>query len=263
MHYSAKNFAAVFLVLPVLFFVACDDDNDLGTNPPTDYNVQYSTTFSSGADLWSHGFADYHDTDETPSEELYEFAGGITDLPDSLHSNSQGYLLASMNRSDDMFMFMKRKLDSSVGIQADMVYELDMEISFATNAGTGCAGVGGAPGEAVTVKAGATDVEPESAISGNDNYYEMNIYKGQQTTGGPDAAAIGNVANGYNDCSGETWAVKTLALEDFYVKSNSEGEIWLVIGTDSGYEGFTELYFTEVNATLSVTELDSIPSGVK
>ena len=260
MHYSAKKFAAVLLVLPAIFFVACDDDdNDMGTNPPADQNVEYSTTFSSGADLWNHGFSDYHDTNETPSDELYEFAGGIDDLPDSLHSNSKGYMIASMNRSDDMFMFLTRKLDSSDGVQAETVYELDMEISFATCAGSGCAGVGGAPGEAVTVKAGASEIEPESAITGNDSYYEMNIDKGQQTSGGTDAAVIGNVANGSDDCSGETWVVKTLQLQDFYVKSNGDGNLWLVIGTDSGYEGFTELYFTEICATLSPTDLDSIP----
>lgn len=38
------------------------------------------------------------------------------------------------------------------------------ELEIATRDPNGCAGVGGAPGEGVTVKAGASELEPESVM---------------------------------------------------------------------------------------------------
>jgi hypothetical protein len=39
----------------------------------------------------------------------------------------------------------------------------------------------------------------------------------------------------------------------FIARSNSKGEIWLIIGTDSGFEGTTTLYYTRINVVFSAS----------
>jgi hypothetical protein len=38
------------------------------------------------------------------------------------------------------------------------------------------------------------------------------------------------------------------------VKTNSKGELWLIVGTDSGYEGVTTIYYTSISVVLSTSE---------
>jgi hypothetical protein len=44
------------------------------------------------------------------------------------------------------------------------------------------------------------------------------------------------------------------ANQPMIVRSNSKGELWLVIGTDSDYEGLTSIYYTGVNVVLSISQ---------
>ena len=53
------------------------------------------------------------------------------------------------------------------GLSPDTRYRVQFEIEIATSVPNGCVGVGGAPGEGVTVKAGVTDIEPDRIDSGS------------------------------------------------------------------------------------------------
>ena len=66
-------------------------------------------------------------------------------------------------------------------------------MEFATNAPSGCVGVGGAPGENVWIKAGATDIEPESVL--DSSLPVVNIDKGNRSTSGENAFVLGDVAS--------------------------------------------------------------------
>jgi len=57
-------------------------------------------------------------------------------------------------------MFLKRRLSSADGVVVGMSYEITFKIVFASGAPTGCGGIGGAPGESVYLKAGASPAEP-------------------------------------------------------------------------------------------------------
>ncbi|RYD41737.1 MAG: hypothetical protein EOP85_12225 [Verrucomicrobiaceae bacterium] len=50
----------------------------------------------------------------------------------------------------------------------------------------------------------------------------------------------------------ETYRLKTLtnAGKPFYFKTDASGKGWIFIGTDSGFEATTSVYFTQVNVTL-------------
>src|SRR5262245_15298043 len=73
--------------------------------PTAATSVVFSFDFRNGAQGWVAGFADY----PPANEESFEFDQGIRTLPAELGSGS-GFLLSSHNRSDDVFMFLTRRV---------------------------------------------------------------------------------------------------------------------------------------------------------
>ncbi len=206
--------------------------------------------FRQGTLGWSAGFADY-----SPEMGDLNLKAELRELPPSLGVSGTGFYLQGVNRSDDLFMFLKRCLKRDDGIQPKQTYEVELVLSLASNAPSNCAGVGGAPGESVYLKAGATSSEPLSVLD-SDNFFRMNVDKGNQNDGGSAATVVGNIANGIPcekipDLSQAPYV--SLRREHRHrpaVKANEQGEIWLLIGTDSGFEGKTGLYYQQIEVKL-------------
>jgi hypothetical protein len=207
--------------------------------------------FGSGDLGWTAGFADLP-VDYEPS--IYALHSGIRSLPPEIGRSGSGFMLSGSNRSDDLFMFVKKKLSAADGILPGQTYQVNFRIELASDALAGGIGAGGAPGESVYVKAGAASVEPLvlPALQDGENMLLMNIDKGQQSQEGPNALVIGNLAktDGSED---DSFALKQLdsAGRDFTVQSNAAGDLWLLVGTDSAYEGITTLYLTRIEVTLT------------
>ena len=127
-------------------------------------------------------------------------------------------------------------------------------IDIATNVPAGLVGIGGSPGESVFVKAGASTVEP-IAEEGDNQHLRMNIDKGNQARGGESMVVLGNVA--HPEVQGREYRIKTLDNSDMplMVDTDSEGRVWLIVGTDSGFEGLSALYYSRIDYLLSTTEL--------
>ena len=124
-------------------------------------------------------------------------------------------------------------------------------MAFASNSGSGCFGVGGAPGEGLYLKVGATGTEPVVALD-EVNDYRVNFDKGQQSQGGSAMSVAGDMANGSSRCDSEAPYVSLERRHQHTdsVLSSPAGELWLLVGTDSAYEGRTILYYQAIEATL-------------
>lgn len=221
-------------------------------------DMTFSFDFYTGAQGWTGGFADYPVDDN----DFYELGWNRQPLPESLRSdfsNEYGIYITGNNHSDDLFMFIKKHIE---GLLPDTEYEAFFSIDFATNSPSGCIGVGGAPGEAVFLKAGAAVIEPMPIDVDGD--YRMNIDKGNQSTGGVDAIVLGDIANGSEDCLDSPFLMKNLSNieEPFTVTTDVEGRVWLIIGTDSGFESTTELFYSGIEARFELAEQDSDGDGV-
>ena len=90
--------------------------------------AEFSFTFQSDAEGWTAGFADLPANFE-PS--IYELDSGYRPLPSGLEGN--GLYIQGHNRSDDLFMFFKRRID---GLKADATYEIFASLDLATNVPT-------------------------------------------------------------------------------------------------------------------------------
>ena len=145
-------------------------------------------------------------------------------------------------------MFMKRKISD---LSPNTDYTLVFEVELASNAPKGLAGIGGAPGESVFLKAGAASTEPKKVIE--DNQYALNVDKGNQNTPGEMAIVLGDIAVSYDTQDYALITRNNTEKTPFIARSNSKGEIWLLVGTDSGFEGTTTVYYTRINVVLSST----------
>lgn len=222
-------------LLPIA--AACGGGADAPTGPAQPVSI--TVDFREGAQGWTAGFADYPVADSA----LYALEAGIRPLPAG--RSGSGFLLAGTNRSDDLFMFVARRV---TGLAPGALYQATASVSFLSAAGTGCVGAGGAPGEAVIVKFGAVPFEPRQAGFG------INLDKGNQSVGGSQAVVLGHVGIDGLGCDGGQYAERTLATPTgpvITVRADAAGAVWLLVGTDSGFEGRTALYYTRLSVTLT------------
>lgn len=226
-------------VVMLSLLAACGGGNE--ENKPQ--RLSMVVDFDKGVTGWTGGTADY--TPDTPPVNVKFEAKA---LPAPLSGN--GYLIGGTNRSDDLFVFVKKQY---TGMQKNGVYNVTFSVKFASNVPSGCFGVGGAPGEAVWVYAGASATEPK-AITTSDNYIRMNVDRGNQGGGGKEGDILGNIANG-QACGGTpAFASKTLKSEKpLKVTADANGAIWLLLGIDSGFEAHSEIFLQSV-------ELDAVPA---
>src|SRR5512136_2571190 len=210
-------------------------------------SVHLDFDFRDGAQGWEAGFAEY-----SPEMEGMMLEAGIRPLPSELGINGTGYYLQGVNHSDDLFMFLKRRLGPDDGVVPGQEYRIMFTIVFASNAPSGAVGIGGSPGESVYLQAGASPVEPEAGIDSDTGYYVMNVDKGPGNSGdGTSASVVGDIANGLSDEENPRYVSLTRQHEHEYtVTASPDGELWLLVGTDSGFEGLTGIYYQSIVVTL-------------
>jgi hypothetical protein len=213
----------------------CDVDV-INPNQP----VVFAYNFAQGQQNWQAGFADYN----TAQADIFELDSGIKTLPTGF--TGTGFKLAGHNRSDDLFMFLKRRL---TGLSPSTRYQASLKVSFLSPAGTDCMGIGGAPGESVYLHFGFADIEPKQVG------YNLNVAKGNQSQNGANSKVQGNIAVKGLPCNGSKFQSKTLtstSSSSLQFTTQSDGSVWIFTGTDSGYEGKTTLYYQSIELELKL-----------
>lgn len=201
----------------------------------------FSYTFENSSEGWVAGFSDYpSDWDENRFEFLFEH----TELPDEVNTRSGSLLVSGRNISDDLFMFVKKEI---TGLKPNHRYLVSFEIEVASQYPEESAGIGGSPGASVYLKAGATMTEPEPVKKNGD--IRMNIDTGNQSQGGKDMQVLGNIG-----IPGENFSYQLIRLNNlqspFSVQTNASGNLWVIVGTDSGFEGTTTLYYNTIEVII-------------
>ena len=214
-----------------------DESPELGSDP-----VEFDFSFDTDAEGW---VVDFADLPEDYDQSIFELDGGHRALPNGL--DGAGIFVQGHNRSDDLFMYLKRRVD---GLTSAASYAVSATVDLATNAALASVGIGGSPGSSVFVKAGASTAEPEAAPD-RTRHLRMNIDKGNQSRGGSQMAVLGTV--GHPDIVGNEYRLKTLDNMEspVDVKADDSGSAWLIVGTDSGFEGLTRLYYDRISFTLT------------
>lgn len=240
-------FATLLISFSACSYVITDPDGD----------TRFAFSFEWSKEGWAGDFADYPaDQDEADFALVFDWRS----LPEEVGGYRKGLYLSGQNSSDDLFMFLKRQVS---GLEPNQEYDVTFEVKFATNAPSGCAGIGGPPGEAVRMKAGVARSEPVPVV-GEDGWWRLNVRKDENVE--PPAGntedegvfvELGNIANGLEQCTGDApYRMKTLhnKRESLRYETDDDGSIWLYVGTDSGFEGTTSLYYDQIQLTFSPVE---------
>jgi hypothetical protein len=183
----------------------------------------------------------------------YSTATAPTDVVAGLRAapapfTGQGFELSGTNRSDDLFIYAMKRI---AGLEPRRVYRVIARVTFLTDVPSGCAGVGGSPGESVWISVAVSTSEPRVLVQ--DNEFRLNIPRGNQASGGPSGVVLGTIANSVRDCGAAGWETKILASSPtsiLTVTTDDEGAAWIVVGMDSGFEARSETFLRRVELTL-------------
>ena len=204
----------------------------------------YSADFSASDHGWVAGFADLP-ADATPAS--YDLDWGLRPVPLYTFAAANALYIAGFNHSDDLFMYYKRRV---TGLTPNSSYRVDFQTDFLSPYTEGSMGIGGSPADSVYLKAGASQMEPNTVVDGQ-NFLRMNIDKGNQAEGGASAVVLGTIGKP-DDGTASYVLLSKQSAESFTVTADAEGGTWLFFGTDSGYEGITSLYYTAFKASFSL-----------
>ncbi len=245
-------FKFVFTSCLCFLLVSCGgSDSPLPTPIPTPKEKQFlqlTYDFSDSEQGFSIDTADHyveHKLNEFIISELaqmpipYEFRKGIMFRWD--------------NYSDDIKGFIKKKI---TGLNINSQFIIDFRVDVLTSIPEGCLGIGGAPGESVRVKASLLTEEPKKYIDLSSSSYLMDIDDGQ--SGGADVVLLGHIALPIacteDALNNPTWEIKSLSNDiNFLMTTDSNGEAWVYVSIDSGFEGISTFYLAEVE--LNIQEL--------
>ena len=217
------------LIIMVFIIYGCSkEDMDVVDNDSVDFIFD----FNDGQMGWTAEYTDYF----IGMEDNIAFTSGLKSLPEPLDTLEKAIFLAGTNVSDDLFMFIKRRLK---GLDSGTMYNFDFEVTFATDVPDGTIGIRGSPGESVFIKVGVVNSEPVKIQM--DQEYLINIDKGNQASDGSDITTLGDFSNDTDD---EVFVLKTVSNpEPFQATTDQDGAIWVLTGSESGFEGRSELLF--------------------
>ena len=141
--------------------------------------ARFEFDFATGAQGFVGGFAAYP-TNYNPGSHLLTADHRLR--PANL-GGAPALCISGLNRSDDLFMFWKKKL---AGLLPSTRVLLTLELEFASKYRTGLFGIGGAPGDGVYLKTVVTSFEPVAVVPSGSTQSRMNLDKGNQSVGGQD-----------------------------------------------------------------------------
>jgi hypothetical protein len=187
-------------------------------------------------------------TDYGLSTTGFHFLAEVRPLPPNVeapHRGRNAFYIQGDNHSDDLFMFLKAVLTGADGIVPDQAYRLSFDIWFASKSNN-CVGVGGGE-DSVWLKAGGSGVEPVPLLQGN--YVSINVDKGDQSQGGENLGVIDNIWNG-KECPISEWVMLHKTYDHPFPITASGDELWIAVGTESGFEALTGVYYYSIGVRL-------------
>lgn len=174
---------------------------------------------------------------------FYEYEFEISASP--VKNMGNAIRISGSNHSDDMFMGFYKKI---TGLEANETYIYKLSFDIGTNIPKGMGGIGGSPGSSVYVKAGIVPEAPLVEVDQLDHYRFSNLDKSNQSQSGVDLKVVTDMEKKSNDYS-EDYEYKTI-VRHFIATTNENGEAYIIVGTDSGFEGLTTVYYDNIKLSV-------------
>lgn len=200
---------------------------------------EVKSDLSKGTDGWLAFFSDYPRNSDTFYELRYEYAP----LPAPIDQGN-ALKISGNNHSDDLLCLIYKRID---GLKPNKIYTVGFSIDLASNVAKNSVGVGGSPD--LMLGAGGTSTPPSNVVD-NIDYYRPNFTVALQS-GLPNEVmdTLGRIGVAENNTV-YTMINRNNLSHKIQLKANENGQLWLMIGTDSGFEGITTLYYSKITVTL-------------
>jgi len=189
------------------------------------------------------------DDDSGADETHWRLQSGIFPLPDGL--KGFGYLVQGTNHSDDLDMYLVRRFGPQQGFRPHSNYQIQVTVDLAGDAPRNAIGTGGDPElhvQAVLV----TGFVPTRFKVDSENWVRHlkpleNFSRALVATNGVCDASD---AATEDRCDLQTRIPfelkKGKPSSVLNVRTDSSGRFWLMVGTHSGFESFTGIYYTRI-----------------
>lgn len=207
----------------------------------------FSSAYDFSDDMygWSADFADYKPKDSLENKLNYSFSNRPSTI--ALYDDQKSIMLSGNNKGENLFMFIKKKIG---GLKPNKDYTVVFEVEFGSSVSNTLDAA-----DSVYLKVGAITEEPKKIILSD--YYRLNIDKGLTSENGEDMTVIGalSASEFYNE--NYTLVKKSnfsSASRSIAVRTNDDGEAWLIVGTDTAFKGSITLYYTTVNVVFSASK---------
>lgn len=226
-------------------------DGGPGENLISENTVGLSYDFSAGDQGWTADFANYFVDSNNPNQ--FQLESGIRPLPPSTSASGNGFYLSGQNDSASLDMYLKKSVGAAQGLVAGQKYQVLYSIDFASNAVSGQAGLGATP-DSVGLFAGAGNTEPKTVPGSTDPvpHYNLNL---APTGYGSDATFVAAIGNGLlpsdNPQGGDAdyRSINRGSVKTAVTTADANGQLWLFVGTSSGYDGTTGVYYERINVS--------------
>jgi hypothetical protein len=230
-----RNCSCILLPLFLLILSGCAK-----TDKPIDYR-EYSYNFNTGTQGWDSLFSDYPRGEES----FYELEFAFTHLPEPLDTTIRAIKVSGNNHSDDLLSFIATRISQLI---PNAVYKVTFDINMASNVATNSAGIGGSPDLALGV--GGLGYQPANALDGA-NWYRTNFISLLQSKESNNVMQMIGTIGVQDTTTTYTLINRNNINNPINLVTNDFGELWLMIGTDSGFEGITTLYFKTITIKLN------------
>ncbi|WP_218354691.1 hypothetical protein [Alteromonas lipotrueiana] len=226
------------------FLFSCGSSSDDNPAPPPaeKERIPLLFSFSESAQGFEIEVADY----QVEHEDNDKIISKISQLPEP-YEYRKGIEFGWFNYSADIKGYIKKRIDV---LSPSTMYDVNFKVDILTIESEECSGAGGGPGSSVQVKSSILPSEPNRFISneGDVGTYRVDINDGQG--GGEDVVYLGSIGLPISceaHIESPTWEIKTLSnSESFSMSTGSTGEAWIYVSIDSGFEGATTVYITDV-----------------
>jgi len=249
-----RNLYLILMLAFVLPFTACNDEETIESKTvviETDFNKVASAKITLGetenlpsTDGWSAVFAEYPDG----GNEFYELNSGIKNLPEPLDQTKKAFMLSGNNHSDALQMWLVKQLS---GLASESKYSIETEVELASKYPDGSVGIGGSPGNSVHLvsKFATKGYTLEKGKSEGDNV-QLVLKKVEAVP-----ESVMNIDLGDVSIISDQYVYKLInrkkSSESNVVVTDKDGKLWAVVGTWSGFEGISTLYYTRIKFTLT------------
>lgn len=232
-----RNLFLLVLLIPLAFpLISCNDDEV--TDPKA--TIVKETDFNQGADGWTAIYAEFPQKDTA----FYELADGIRSLPTPLDATKKGFMLSGNNHSDALQMYVSKQIS---GLDPNTNYSIETEVELASMYPSGSVGIGGSPGNAVHLVSKFSTLGYTLQPGENE---QDNVKLVLNKQGSVLEQDLGDVSISSDQYVYQLISRKKSSASQV-VKSDMDGKLWAVVGTWSGFEGITTLYYTKIKITLT------------